>query len=263
MPGLSHCLSSPRDKVLWAALTMGSYGLFCSRELAQPKLAEAGTPHFISVQDVAPHFSVGQLQYVWVFLASSKTDHFHQGCPVIGCTRTICGACEAWHLLQQHQCTGSSLEAPFFKINDRALDTVTLVNHIKHLATSLGLDSSRYSGHSLRIGGATSDAQAGLSQWQIKTVRAMEQPGVPDIHQARSPGMCRLGCPHGSKFISICKGIQMPRERRSKQLIGGLGHLSATCGSNFLGHSGIAWSFHLSALAQALQRLPLKVSCLT
>ena len=149
---------------------MGHYGLFHSWELAQPKLAEAGTPCFIRVQDIMPHFSAGQLHYMQVFLASSKTDYFHQGCPIIiGCTRTpICRACKAWHLLQHHQHMGSSPEAPFFKINDRALDRVTLVNHIKHLATSLGLDSSRYSGHSLRIGGATSAAQAGLSQWQIK-----------------------------------------------------------------------------------------------
>ena len=63
---------------------------------------------------------------------------------------------------------GSLPGDPFFKIDDRALDRVTLVNHIKQLATSLGLDSSRYSGHSLRIGGATSAAEAGLSQWQIK-----------------------------------------------------------------------------------------------
>ena len=165
-----HCTNSHRDKVLWAALTMGHYGLFCSGELAQPKLAEAGAPCFIRVQDVAPYFSAGQLHYVCIFLTSSKTDHLHQGCPVIiGCTKTpICGACEAWQLLQHHQHVGSPPGDPFFKINDRALDRVTLVNHIKHLATSLGLDSSRYSGHSLRIGGATSAAEAGLSQWQIK-----------------------------------------------------------------------------------------------
>ena len=149
---------------------MGHYGLFCSRELAHPKLAEAGAPHFIRVQGITPQFSLGQLHYMCIFLASSKTDQFHQGCPIIlGCTGTpICGACKAWHLLQHHQQMGSSPEAPFFKIHDRALDRVTLVNHIKHIATSLGLDFSRYSGHSLHIGGATSAAQASLSQWQIK-----------------------------------------------------------------------------------------------
>ena len=165
-----HCHSSHRDKVLWAALTMGHYGLFCSGELAQPKLAEAGALHFIKVQDVTAHFSAGQLHYICIFLASSKTDHFYLGCPIIiGCSRTpICGACKASHLLQHHQHMGSFWEDPFFKINDRALDRVTLVTHIKHLATSLGLDSSRYSGHSLHIGGATSATKAGLSQWQIK-----------------------------------------------------------------------------------------------
>ena len=45
---------------------------------------------------------------------------------------------------------------------------MTLVRHIKDIATQLGLDLSRYSGHSLHTGGATSAAQAGVSQWQIK-----------------------------------------------------------------------------------------------
>ena len=55
----------------------------------------------------------------------------------------------------------------------------------------------------------------------------------------------------------------MPREWHGRQLIGSLGHFSATCGLNLLCYSGIAWSFHLLALAQALQQLPLKVSHLT
>ena len=165
-----HCPQSPRDRVLWAALTMGHYGLFHSSELAQPKIAEASAPHFIRVQDITLQFTQGQLHYICVFLTSSKTDQFHQGCPIIiGCTNTsICGACEAWHLLQHHQQMGSSLEAPFFQLHHRALDCMTLVNHIKHIATCLKLDPSRYSGHSLHIGGATSVAKAGLSQWQIK-----------------------------------------------------------------------------------------------
>ena len=46
-----HCPQSARDRVLWAALTMGHYGLFHSGKLAQPKMAEASTSHFITVQD--------------------------------------------------------------------------------------------------------------------------------------------------------------------------------------------------------------------
>ena len=153
----------PKDSVLWAALTLGHYGLFHSCELVQPKLAEAGVPRYIHVKDVTPHFSRGHLHYVCIMLSSSKTDPFHQGCPIIiSCTGTpVCLACEAWCILQQHQQGQISLDAPFHQIDSRALDHVTLVRHIKDIAAWLGLDPSRYSGHSLYIRG-------GLSQWQIK-----------------------------------------------------------------------------------------------
>ena len=149
---------------------MGHYGLFCRGKLVQPKLAEAGVPQYIHVQDVTPHFSRGCLNYICVLLSSSKMDPFHQGCPVIiSCTGTpVCGACKAWCILQQHQWTQTSPDAPFLQIDSRALDHMTLVRHIKDIATWLGLDPSRYSGHSLCIRGATSAAQTGLFQWQIK-----------------------------------------------------------------------------------------------
>ena len=90
-----HHLHLPRDKVLWSALTMGHYSLFQSGELAQPKLAEAGVPQFICVQDVTPHFSRGYLDYIHIMLSSSKMDPFHQGFPVIiSWTGTpVCKAC--------------------------------------------------------------------------------------------------------------------------------------------------------------------------
>ena len=112
----------------------------------------------------------GTLHYVHIMLSSSKMDPFHQGCPIIiSCTSTpVCRACMAWHVLQQHQQTQTSPDAPFLQIDSRPLGCVTLVKHIKDIATWLGLDPSRYSGHSLCIRGATSVVQAGLSEWQIK-----------------------------------------------------------------------------------------------
>ena len=151
-----HHLHLPRDRVLWAALTMGHYGLFQSGELAQPKLAEARVPQFICVQDVTPHFSRGCLHYICIMLSQQQDGPFHQGCPIIiGCTGTpVCGACKAWHVLQQHQQAWTSQDATFLQINSRALDCMTLVRHIKDVATQLGLDLPRYSSHSLCIGGS-------------------------------------------------------------------------------------------------------------
>ena len=155
-------MGSPYHGPLWPVLQWGASTTQASRSRSSPLHQGTRCQTSLLCGPASLH--------VHIFLASSKTDYFHQGCPVIiGCTRTpICRACKAWHLLQYHQHAGSSPEAPFFKINNRALDRVTLVNHIKRLATSLGLDSSRYSGHSLRIGGATSATEAGLSHWQIK-----------------------------------------------------------------------------------------------
>ena len=156
--------------MLWAALTISPYGLFQSGKLTQPKLAEAGVAQFIRMQDVTPHFMQGHLHFVHIKLSGSKTKPFQLGCPIIiGCTGTaVYGACKAWHIIQSHRCTWTPPDAPFLQVDGRALDHLMLVNHIKATAAKLGLNPSRYSGHNLCIGGATSTAQAGLSQWQIK-----------------------------------------------------------------------------------------------
>ena len=78
-----HYPQSARDKVLWAALNIGHYGPFHSGELVQMKMAEASTPCFIRVQDVTPQFTQGWLHYICLSLITSKTDHYHQGCPIV------------------------------------------------------------------------------------------------------------------------------------------------------------------------------------
>ena len=112
----------------------------------------------------------GHLHFVSVRLSGSKTSPFQLGCPVIiGCTRTaVCGMCKARHIAQSHRHMQTPPNAPFLQVDSRALDNLMLVNHIKGTAAKLGLNPTRYSEHSLCIGGATSVAQAGLSQWQIK-----------------------------------------------------------------------------------------------
>ena len=173
---------------------------FCSGKLAQPKLAEAGVAQFIRVQDITPHFMQVCLHFVCIKLSGSKTNSFQLGCPVIiGCTRTaVCGACEAWHIIQSHRCTQTLPNAPFLQVNGRALDHLRLVNHIKATVAKLGLNPSRYSGHSLCIRGAISAAQAGLSQWQIKLLGQWNSQAYQlYIHQGPAYA-CQLCCLHGS-----------------------------------------------------------------
>lgn len=49
-----------------------------------------------------------------------------------------------------------------------ALSTQAVAEIVKQRAKAIGLDSSKYSGHSLRAGLVTSAAQAGVSSWKIR-----------------------------------------------------------------------------------------------
>ena len=62
-----HWLHNTKDSMLWAILTISNYGLFNSRELAQPKLAEARVALFIRVVGHCPSLH-----------ARSLTLHVHQ-----------------------------------------------------------------------------------------------------------------------------------------------------------------------------------------
>ena len=156
-PGL-YTGSTSQGQCVMGSPDIGSLWPFHSGELAQPKLVEARVPWYIHVRDITPHFSQGCLHYVCIMLSSSKTDPFHLGCPVIiGCTGTlVCGACEAWCIIQQYQQPQTSPDAPFLQIDSRALDCLTLVRSIKDIAAQLGFNPSRHSGHSLCIREATS-----------------------------------------------------------------------------------------------------------
>jgi hypothetical protein len=50
----------------------------------------------------------------------------------------------------------------------RALSPQEFVKHLRHVLSSLGLDPSRYSGHSLRIEAAPTAAKAGIPVYLIK-----------------------------------------------------------------------------------------------
>ena len=191
--------------MLWAALTLSHYGLFCSSKLAQPKLAEARVAQFIRVWDVTPHFLQGCLHYICVNLSSCSMDPFQLGCPVIiVCTgMAVCGACEAWHIIQDHRQTQTPPDVPFLQVDGRALDQLMLVRHIITIAAKLGLNPSRYSGHSLCIGGATSAAQAGALPMANKSSRLVEQSGLSTVHMSGPACVHKLCCPHESQFVMV------------------------------------------------------------
>ncbi|XP_006814639.1 uncharacterized protein LOC102800461, partial [Saccoglossus kowalevskii] len=107
-------------------------------------------------------------------LKSSKTDPFRKGvlikffqnhrmCPVATILQYLS--------LRQAMVPKPTFGDPLFVSKDnRPLTRSTFLTYLHRILSVLGIDSSRYSGHSFRIGAATSAATAGIPDHMIKTL---------------------------------------------------------------------------------------------
>ena len=167
-------LSDANTRVLFTAVIMGHCGLLRAGEITashQLPIQEVLNKR-IRVKDVKPHFEKGSLTHLSIWLRHAKTDSNDEGQPVfMGCNgQPRCGACLTHELLQHHHQQGSAPDDAFLQYDKNPLSYITLLGYIKDSARALGLDERFYSGHSLRIGGATSLAQMDTPAWRLKAM---------------------------------------------------------------------------------------------
>ena len=110
--------------------------------------------------------SHSQPKYLVLLLRHSKTDMFGTGVSLYMGT-TGCNLCPVAVVLSYLAARPSTPGPLFFHQDGRALSHPGLVRAVR---TSAGVDTSRYSGHSFRIGAATTAAQAGLQDSLIQTL---------------------------------------------------------------------------------------------
>ena len=108
-----------------------------------------------------------------VHLQQSKSDPFRHGVDIyLG--RTDSTLCPVAAILA-YVATRPAVPGPFFMYRDGSpLTRDKLVTAVRKALTKAGLDHSGYSGHSFRIGAATSAARAGLSDSLIKMLGRWE-----------------------------------------------------------------------------------------
>lgn len=150
--------------VLAAALTVGVYGLFRSGELAVKM--EGGTPR----DNMLTRNNVTWAEdHAVIHLDVSKCDPFREGVDV-AIHRNGSATCPFTALRKAFDNAAVKVpNAPLFQLPDGSPLTYSQLNNaIKNLASRIGLDSSRFAGHSLRIGGATSLAMLGYPDYVIK-----------------------------------------------------------------------------------------------
>jgi hypothetical protein len=152
------------DTIRWALVVIGVYGLFRLGELTATRHARSR----IRVADVKFVSS----SHATIFLSHSKTDHFRRGVEVhlFANSSLSCPLRQLKRVAQWHVTKGHAHNTPFFcDISGAAFTDGDMRKFIKKKVASIGLDESKFSGHSLRKGGAQALHNAGVSIYDIKT----------------------------------------------------------------------------------------------
>ena len=153
--------------VVFVAMCTGTYGLLRSGEFVVS--SKHTTPLLlrqITIND----------DHMVIKLEQSKTDPFRKGVSLhIGANGSATCPVKLWKsmLLMRRAVTAKRPqphEPAFMLSNGKPLDKSLLVSTLKSWCSSLGIDCSKYNGHSFRIGGATSLAAANVPDSVIQTL---------------------------------------------------------------------------------------------
>ena len=154
------------DALLRASLCCAFYGFL--------RLGEFTSDHFSARRNLTYSDLKLSANRAILFLKRSKTDRtnmgvhipyyktHHQLCPVQQLHRYIKLRLRIFNPMNDHR-------TPLFLMpNGNALNRREFVKRVRDILSHLGYDASRYTGHSLRIGAASSAAKAGVPIYLIK-----------------------------------------------------------------------------------------------
>ena len=155
------------DKVmLWAAICVGFFGFLRSGEFTATPTCNSN--HVISAADISVD-SHSNPQVVTITLCHSKTNQAGKG-SIIYLGRTGDKVCPVTALLAYLAVRPPS-KGPLFIFNDGTpLSQQQLITYLRNALFQAGFSTRGYSGHSLRIGAATTAARMGLSDSLIQTL---------------------------------------------------------------------------------------------
>ena len=159
--------SITRDKaMLWAAVALCFFGFLRSGEVCIPGEKAFDEGAHLTIRDVQVD-NLANPQSVQIKIKASKTDPFRQGVLVyVG--RTNKPLCPVSALLAYMVIRGNK-PGPLFIFQDgRPLTRPRFVTEVRNALMSAGIDPKPFSGHSFRIGAATTAAQQGVEDSTIK-----------------------------------------------------------------------------------------------
>ena len=150
--------------MLWAAATLCFCGFLRSGEVTIPTEAAFDEATHLTFSDLAVD-EVQAPKVLKVHLKASKTDPFRAGVDVyVGKTGT--NLCPVGAMLDYLVVRGPG-QSPLFFSDGRPLTRGNFVVRVRQALTEVGVDSAPYSGHSFRIGAATTAAKAHQDVGQV------------------------------------------------------------------------------------------------
>ena len=154
--------------MLWAACSTCFFGFLRSGETTVPSEKDYDSSALLSYGDVL-FDSTKSSTLTQVNIKASKTDLFRGGVAIyVG--RTNNDVCPVAALAAYISIRGTKA-GPFFLLeNQTALTRDRFVRLVRNKLTAAGVDSSRYSGHSFRIGAATMASAYGVEDSLIQTL---------------------------------------------------------------------------------------------
>ena len=164
---------SGRDaSMLWAAATMCFFGFLRAGEVVVPSDSAFDPSIHLTVKDISVD-SHSSPSYIAVNIKASKTDPFRRGVTIyLG--RTHNQICPVAATLRYMVEIGLA-EGPLFVFeNGRLLTRERFVAAVRESPASAGVDTAKYSGHSFRIGAATTAAERGIQDSLIRTMGRWE-----------------------------------------------------------------------------------------
>jgi hypothetical protein len=156
----------PAELVIQLAMCVSFFGCLRAGEVCVPDGAVFDEKRHLCVRDVQV-FSEERM--FSLTLRQSKTDRLGKGVVIyIGCSHhVVCAYCLMLTFLERKSDVVET--SPLFAdAYIPVLRKSMFVNATRLVLSSLGLDPSKYSGHSFRAGSATSGADSGFNPWELK-----------------------------------------------------------------------------------------------
>ena len=159
---------SYEHRLLWAACCLGFFGFLRSGEFTAHSQRYPGVT-LISADDIARDSAYPPC-FVRARLRRSKTDPFGRGIDIF-LGRTSHAICPVAAILSFLSVRPTTLLGPLFCFQDGSVLTRDrLVREVRAILRTQGVDASKFSGHSFRIGAAT----AGIPDHMIKMLGRWE-----------------------------------------------------------------------------------------